>query len=58
MVRVSKYSDILMNAQKLSLAIDAINFESQGNLFVEKNVYLDNKIIKPPYIQVNHKQRK
>lgn len=29
-----------MNTKKLSLAIDAVDFQSNGNLFVEKNINL------------------
>lgn len=57
MVRIPKYSDILMDAQKLSLAIDTVNFESQGNLLVQKNVYLDKvDICQPSSIQLHQKQ--
>ena len=40
MVRITKYSDILVNSQKLSLTIDTVYFQGKSNLLVQKNVNL------------------
>ncbi|KAK8979954.1 hypothetical protein V6N11_061698 [Hibiscus sabdariffa] len=39
-IRITQYPHILMNAEKLSLAIHAIDFQSKSEFFVEEDVYL------------------
>lgn len=39
-VRIPQYPYVFMNAKKLSLAVNTVDFQSQSNLFIEKDVYL------------------
>lgn len=40
MIRISKDPHILMNAKELSFTVDTVDFQSESNFFVEKNVNL------------------
>lgn len=44
MVRITQYSDILMNAKKLFLTINAVDFQGNSDLLVKKNVNLQTQI--------------
>lgn len=44
MVRITQDSDILMNAQKLFLTVNAVDFQGNSDLFVQKNVNLQTQV--------------